>query len=43
MDIKNSKIDLINPNSIGVVFEAGKHKGQNMIWMFRLGCFNTQL
>ncbi|MCZ2130065.1 MAG: site-specific integrase [Bacteroidia bacterium] len=33
MDIKNSKIDLINPNSIGVVFEAGKHKGQSVIWI----------
>lgn len=33
MDIKNSKIDLINPNRIGFVFDAGKNKGQNLIWI----------
>ncbi|MCZ2129229.1 MAG: hypothetical protein LC109_03075 [Bacteroidia bacterium] len=42
MDIKNSKIDLINSNRIVVVFEVGKYKGQNVIWMFRLGCFDAQ-
>jgi hypothetical protein len=33
LDIQNSKIDLINPNRVGVVFETGNHKGQSVIWI----------
>ncbi|MBX2985896.1 MAG: hypothetical protein KF882_08005 [Bacteroidia bacterium] len=33
LDIQNSKIDLINPNRVGVVFEVGKYKEQNVILM----------